>query len=66
MCRKLVVTNEIFLGTRVTCYESFTKEEKLELKKTDYLSWKSNGMNINLQIVIRCKSKIREQIICRI
>ena len=24
MCRKLVVTNEIFLGTRAICYEAYS------------------------------------------
>ena len=33
MCRKLVVTNEIFLGTRAICYEAYSlsKEEVVEL-----------------------------------
>lgn len=33
MCRKLVVTNEIFLGTRAICYEAFSlpKGEVVEL-----------------------------------
>lgn len=56
MCRKLVVTNEIFLGARAICYEAYSlpKGEVCRVdRKTDYLSWKSNGMNINLQIVIK-------------
>ena len=33
MCRKLVVTNEIFLGTRAICYEAYSlpKGEVVEL-----------------------------------
>ena len=33
MCRKLVVTNQIFLGTRAICYEAYSlpKREVVEL-----------------------------------
>ena len=35
MCRKLVVTNQIFLGTRAICYEAYSlpKGEIVELTK---------------------------------
>lgn len=30
MCRKLVVTNEIFLGTRAICYEAYSLPKHCE------------------------------------